>query len=59
MENYIARKLSYDKTVHEYVARKHRKKSIMKIMFYVNCTVSSFVGMYNGMYNYKYNDVIF
>ena len=47
MENYIARKLSYDKTVHEYVARKHRKKSVMKNVFYVNSTVSSFVGMYN------------
>ena len=26
IENDIARKLSYDKTVHAYVARKHRKK---------------------------------
>ena len=36
LENDIARKLSYDQTVHEYVARKNRKKECkMCFMWYV------------------------
>ena len=37
IQNDIARKLSYDETVHEYVARKHRKKYNVKCVLCKLC----------------------
>ena len=39
IENYIARKLSYDNRVHEYVAREHRKK------YFVKCVLCKLYGI--------------